>query len=370
MQLSDLSAGFKQRPASFLIAAAAVLALVPGLADGWIGSVLARPAAPAAALVGGCDSTAVARQVLPGVVSVSVRNGPASAVGSGVIVCKEGYILTNNRVIVAAVDGGTIDVVFSDGSSSEVALVGRDPKSDLAVLKMAAKNNLPTVELGASTSVVVGQPAVALGAPLGLSSTVTAGIISALDRNVPVPVDEETTPTLVGAIQTDASINPGNSGGALVDCSGNLIGINTAIATVPGADTSGGGGSVGIGFAVPIDLAARITDQLIETGAVAYPYFGVSAVPLPPLAAKTLGIDDGLYLQAVAPNGLAAQAGLQTSDVVTHLDNRPATSTGVLLEVTLARKAGDTVEVAYIRDGKNLHRHHPGRYPLSSCLHD
>ncbi|MGP9501611.1 S1C family serine protease [Specibacter sp. AOP5-B1-6] len=338
-------------PLSTVIVAAVALALVAGLAGGWISSLLTRPATTAAALSGSCNATEVAQGVLPGVVTVSIRNGEASGVGSGVIVRPEGYIMTNNHVIAAAADGGTIDVLFSDGKSSEAELVGRDPKSDLAVLKMSAAKALPTVALGKSAGLRVGQPVVALGAPLGLSSTVTAGIVSALGRNVPVPVDAETTATLVGAIQTDASINPGNSGGALVDCSGKLIGINTAIATIPN-DLDVAGGSVGIGFAVPIDLAARITDQLIDTGTVAYPYFGVSAVPLPPAATEAFGVENGLYLQAVAPGGPAAQAGLEPSDVVTLLDNRPATSAAVLAEVTLARKAGDTVEATYVRAGK------------------
>lgn len=342
---------FQRLPLSTVIVAAVALALVAGLAGGWISSLLTRPATTAAALSGSCNATEVAQGVLPGVVTVSIRNGEASGVGSGVIVRPEGYIMTNNHVIAAAADGGTIDVLFSDGKSSEAELVGRDPKSDLAVLKMSAAKALPTVALGKSAGLRVGQPVVALGAPLGLSSTVTAGIVSALGRNVPVPVDAETTATLVGAIQTDASINPGNSGGALVDCSGKLIGINTAIATIPN-DLDVAGGSVGIGFAVPIDLAARITDQLIDTGTVAYPYFGVSAVPLPPAAAEAFGVENGLYLQAVAPGGPAAQAGLEPSDVVTLLDNRPATSTAVLAEVTLARKAGDTVEATYVRAGK------------------
>ncbi|MDD0859940.1 trypsin-like peptidase domain-containing protein [Arthrobacter alpinus] len=347
----QVSTWFQRLPLSTVIAAAVALALIAGLAGGWISSLLTRPAATAAALIGTCNATDVAQGVLPGVVTVSIRNGNASGVGSGVIVRKEGYIMTNNHVIAAAANGGTIDVLFSDGHSSEVELVGRDPKSDLAVLKIAAEKDLPTVKLGKSADVRVGQPVVALGAPLGLSSTVTAGIVSALGRNVPVPSDEDTTAMLVGAIQTDASINPGNSGGALVNCSGQLIGINTAIATIPN-DLQVASGSVGIGFAVPIDLAARITDQLIETGTVAYPYFGVSAVPLPPQAAEAFGVDNGLYLQSVAPNGPAAQAGLQPSDIVTLLDNRPATSTAVLAEVTLTRKAGDTVKVSYVRAGK------------------
>ncbi|AIY02754.1 putative trypsin-like serine protease [Arthrobacter sp. PAMC 25486] len=342
---------FQRLPLSTVIAAAVALALVAGLAGGWIGSLLTRPATTAAALSGSCNATDVARGVLPGVVTVSIRNGEASGVGSGVIVRSEGYIMTNNHVIAAAADGGTIDVLFSDGNSSEVELVGRDPKSDLAVLKMSADKPLPTVALGKSADVRVGQPVVALGAPLGLSSTVTAGIVSALGRNVPVPSDDDSTAILVGAIQTDASINPGNSGGALVDCSGKLIGINTAIATIPN-DLQVASGSVGIGFAVPIDLAARITDQLIETGTVAYPFFGVNAVPVPPQAAEAFGVPNGLYLQAVLPGGPAAEAGLQPSDIVTLLDKQPATSMAVLQEVTLARKAGDTVKVTYYRDGK------------------
>ena len=259
--------------------------------------------------------------------------------------------MTNNHVIADAADAGTIDVRFSDGHSTEAKLVGRDPKSDLAVLKVQDSSKLPIVQLGKSANVRVGQPVVALGAPLGLSSTVTAGIVSALGRNVPVPVDANTTATLVGAIQTDAAVNPGNSGGALVDCTGKLIGINTAIATIPN-DLGVASGSVGIGFAVPIDLAARITDQLIETGTVAYPFFGVNAVPVPPQAAEAFGVPNGLYLQAVLPGGPAAKAGLQAGDIVTLLDKQPATSMAVLQEVTLARKAGDTVEATYYRDGE------------------
>ncbi len=342
---------FQRLPMSTVIAVAVALALIAGFAGGWVGSVLMRPATTAAALSGSCNATDVAQGVLPGVVTVSIRNGDASGVGSGVVVRQEGYIMTNNHVIADAADAGTIDVRFSDGHSTEAKLVGRDPKSDLAVLKVQDSSKLPIVQLGKSANVRVGQPVVALGAPLGLSSTVTAGIVSALGRNVPVPVDANTTATLVGAIQTDAAVNPGNSGGALVDCTGKLIGINTAIATIPN-DLGVASGSVGIGFAVPIDLAARITDQLIETGTVAYPFFGVNAVPVPPQAAEAFGVPNGLYLQAVLPGGPAAKAGLQAGDIVTLLDKQPATSMAVLQEVTLARKAGDTVEATYYRDGE------------------
>ncbi|SEE85439.1 putative serine protease PepD [Arthrobacter alpinus] len=343
---------FRRLPLSAVIASAVAVALVAGLAGGWITYLLTRPATTSvAAGAGVCDSTAVANQVLPGVVTVSVSNGDASGVGSGVIVRKEGYIMTNNHVISAAANGGTIEVLFSDGNSSEAELVGRDPKSDLAVLKVKSGKTLPTVELGRSANVLVGQPVVALGAPLGLSSTVTSGIVSALGRNVPVPSDDDSAAVLVGAIQTDASINPGNSGGALVDCAGQLIGINSAIATIPN-EANVSTGSVGIGFSIPVDLAARITEQLIDTGKVAYPFFGVSAVPLPPEAAAQFGVSDGLYLQSVLPGGPADKAGLQRSDVVTLLDDRPATSIAVLSEVTLGKKAGDIIKVTYVRDGK------------------
>lgn len=352
MQTRAVTPRINRLPVSALIAGAVALALIAGLLGGWIGSLLTRPGTTTtAALATSCDATDVAQNVLPGVVTVSISNGDVSGVGSGVIVRKEGYILTNNHVISAAADGGTIEVLFSDGTSTEVALVGRDPKSDLAVLKVESSKGLPTVGLGKSADVQVGQPVVALGAPLGLSSTVTSGIVSALGRNVPVPSDDDSTAVLVGAIQTDASINPGNSGGALVDCAGKLIGINTAIATIPN-EAQIASGSVGIGFAVPVDLAARITDQLIETGKVAYPFFGVSAVPLPPEAAKAFGVENGLYLQAVMPGGPADKAGLKPSDIVTLLDDRPASSIAVLTEVTLAKKAGDTIEVTYVRDGK------------------
>lgn len=341
----------RRLPPSSLVAMAAALALIAGFLGGWIGSLLTRPNTTTPALAVSCDATSVAQDVLPGVVTVSINNGAVGGVGSGVIVRKEGYILTNNHVISAAADGGTIEVLFSDGNRAEVELVGRDPKSDLAVLKVKSGKALPIVGLGKSADVQVGQPVVALGAPLGLSSTVTSGIVSALGRNVPVPSDDDSTAVLVGAIQTDASINPGNSGGALVDCAGKLIGINTAIATIPN-EAPIASGSVGIGFAVPVDLAARITDQIIETGTVAYPFFGVSAVPLPPEAAKAFGVDNGLYLQAVMPGGPAAKARLEPGDIVTLLDNRPASSIAVLTEVTLARKAGDTIEVTYVRSGK------------------
>jgi len=343
--------------ASFIGASAAVV-LLAGLAGGVAGGIAGGNTAPssdtavASTVAGTCDAVQVAGSVLPTIVTVSVRNGDASGVGSGVIVRSDGHIMTNNHVISAAASGGTIEVLFSDGNSARAQLVGRDPLADIAVLKVNAPKKLPNITLGDSSALKVGQPVVALGAPLGLSSTVTSGIVSALGRNVPVPSDNNTTATLVGAIQTDASINPGNSGGALVDCAGKLVGINTAIATVPTENGAGGGGSVGIGFAVPINLASNIADQLIDKGKVTYPYFGVSATPIPPSAAARFGVENGLYLQAVVPGGPAAKAGLLPGDVITEIDGQTAADTGVLAEIAMTHKVGDTVKVTYVRDGK------------------
>ena len=214
-------------------------------------------------------------------------------------------------------------------------------------------SSLSTIIWGNSSSLKVGQPVVALGAPLGLSSTVTAGIVSALGRTVPVPSDNGMNAILANAIQTDAAINPGNSGGALVDCAGNLVGVNTAIATVPNEAGQAGGGSVGIGFAVPSDFAESIVNQIISTGHATYPYFGVSVSPIPPAVAKKFGLTDGLYVDSVVPGGPLDEAGVQAGDVITEVNGQPATSVDVLTQTTITRKAGDTVQVKYVRDGED-----------------
>jgi putative serine protease PepD len=342
-----------------ILAGAVVLALVAG----FLGGLLARGTSPTASTVpattlaagsgvGSCDATAVAEHVLPTIVTISVANGSASGVGSGEIIRSNGYIVTNNHVISPAATGGTITVLYSSGESVPAKLVGRDPRSDLAVLKVESSTALPTIALGTSADVAVGQPVVALGAPLGLSGSVTAGIVSALGRDVTVPSDNNQTTILAGALQTDAAINPGNSGGALVDCTGKLIGINTAIATVPNASGEAGGGSVGIGFAVPIDRASAIADQIISTGKAAYPYFGVAVTLISPAAASDYGVGAGLYIESVTPGGPAAKAGLKAGDVILTAGGTPATSTDVLSRITLTQKAGDKVEVVYLRDGK------------------
>lgn len=299
---------------------------------------------------GTCDAPRVADDVLPSVVTIGVTGARGSSNGSGEIITEDGYILTNNHVIADAASGAKLAVRFSDGHELAAELTGRDPKTDLAVIKVKSDEPLPVIATGDSGSLVVGRPVVALGAPLGLSSTVTAGIVSALGRTVPVPSDDDRNAILAGAIQTDASINPGNSGGALVDCAGRLVGINTAIATVPGSSGHASTGSVGIGFAVPESLALPIAHELIAHGEVTHPDAGLTVVPIPPAAAAAFGVDGGLFVQSVVSGGPAQQAGLRVGDVVTAVNGNPATDIDVLTAIQVTSKAGDEVKVDYTRD--------------------
>lgn len=342
-----------------------VIAVVLGLIAGFLGGLLGRnlvatpapSAAPesttSAAVADGsvCDATLVSNDVLPAVVTISARGGSGGGVGTGEIIRDDGYVVTNNHVIAVAAEGGEIAVLYSSGETAPATLVGRDPRADIAVLKVEHPTALPTIEIGSSADVVVGQPVVALGAPLGLSGSVTAGIVSALGRDVTVPSDGDATTVLTGAIQTDAAINPGNSGGPLVDCDGRLIGINTAIATVPNAAGEAGGGSVGIGFAVPVDRAMSIVDQLISTGSASYPYFGVSVVAIPESAAADFGVEGGLYVASVVAGGPADEAGITAGDIILTVNGEPAVSPEALTSITLEAQVGDEVEIGYLRDG-------------------
>jgi putative serine protease PepD len=288
----------------------------------------------------GCIAKTVAKNGLPSVVTIHVNAGHASGSGSGEVINPDGYILTNNHVISAAANGGTITALFSNGESEDARLIGRDIATDLAVVKVDQHPTLRAIPWGNSSALVVGQPVVALGAPLGLASTVTAGIVSALDRSVSVPADNGRTALIVSGIQTDAAINPGNSGGALVDCNGKLVGVPTAGAVVPGP---GGGsvGSVGIGFAIPSDFARTISDELIKNGSVTHSSFGLRVAP----------VSDGLYVIATTPGGPAAAAGIQTGDVITQLDGENASSADQLQGLTLTRRPGEQVKVSYTRGG-------------------
>jgi putative serine protease PepD len=301
--------------------------------------------------VSACAVTSVATQVIPSVVTIAAGGGGGSGTGSGEVIRSDGYILTNNHVISIAANGGSVHVLFSDGQTAAATITGRDPQTDLAVLHVQTSAKLSVIALGTSASVKVGQPVVAIGAPLGLSGTVTSGIISALDRTVQVPGDNDKSALLVSALQTDAAINPGNSGGALVNCEGQLVGVPTAGATVPNS----GGGSIGLGFAIPVDLAKSIADEIIATGQVTHAFFGLQTVPIPPAAAAEAGLPEGLYVQAVTPGGPAAQAGLRADDVITSINGEPATSNIQLQELTLTKKPGDTVSVGYSRAGQTAY---------------
>ncbi|WP_162940040.1 S1C family serine protease [Gryllotalpicola protaetiae] len=330
-----------------------VAALVLGAAGG-AGTALALHGTGAvsanASTASGCDTVHIARTVLPTVVTVStVSASGASGVGSGEVIRANGYIVTNNHVISSAADGGEISVTFSNGATLPAELTGRDPRTDLAVLKVDANRSLPVLTFANSDRVVVGQPVVALGAPLGLSSTVTSGIVSALDRNVPVPSDGGTTTVLQGALQTDASINPGNSGGALVDCRGRLIGVNTAIATVPNEAGQGGGGSVGIGFAVPANLTALIATRIIRGEPLGHAYVGMQVAPVTTQSGQPVG----LFVQAVSSDGPAEAAGLQVGDIITHVQGHRATDLSSISALVSTAQPGDRVSVTYVRDGSS-----------------
>jgi putative serine protease PepD len=295
--------------------------------------------------------TSVADQVIPSVVTISAHGHGEAGTGSGEVIRSDGYILTNNHVIAVAANGGSVEVLFADGQTAPATITGRDPQTDLAVLKVDTSSKLKVIALGESSSVKVGEPTVVIGAPLGLSGTVTSGIVSALDRTIQVPAENDTTALLVSAVQTDASINPGNSGGAMVNCAGQLIGVPTAGATVPSPSGESSGGSIGLGFAIPVDLAKTISDEIIATGRVTHAFFGLATLPIPPAAAAQAGLPEGLYVQAVTSGGPSATAGLRSGDVITKINGEPATSNIQLQELTLTKKPGDTVPIDYSRNG-------------------
>ena len=302
------------------------------------------------------DSVAgIASNVLRSVVNISVSEGSSGGTGSGVVLRSDGYILTNNHVVASAANGGTIKVSFNGTDDTEVSasIVGRDPETDLAVIKVDNGKDLVPAALGSSSNLVVGDPVVAIGSPLGLAGTVTSGIISALNRTVQVPAESGSGPgtPLVNAIQTDAAINPGNSGGALVDGAGRVIGINSAIATLggAGAGTQTQTGSIGVGFAIPVDEARSIAEQLIRTGKATHPAIGVSAT--------TVGADGngprGAQLRVILPGGAAAQAGLKPGDIVTRVAGKTVPSVDQLIVVLRGAKVGDRIPVTYVRDGRS-----------------
>ncbi|HSV65784.1 MAG TPA: trypsin-like peptidase domain-containing protein [Mycobacteriales bacterium] len=287
----------------------------------------------------------IARRVLPAVVSIEVHAADESGTGSGVVVDGKGYIITNNHVVSVVPGGkGSLRVVFADQTSVPAAVVGRDPKTDLAVLKVD-RPGLVVATLGDSAALQVGDPVIAIGSPLGLASTVTAGIVSALNRPVPLVGQGTDTDAVINAIQTDAAINPGNSGGALVDGSGAVVGINSAIATL---DPAGRSGSIGVGFAIPINEARDIAEQIIRTGSVRHASLGVNAKSVTQLN----GSRDGALVEAIQSGGAAARAGLRDQDVITKVDNTMITGANKLVVTIRAHRVGDKVTITYVRGNR------------------
>lgn len=289
----------------------------------------------------------IAKRVGPAVVSLAVMSADKNkrGVGSGVVIDKNGYVLTNNHVAAVAKDGGTIVATFSNESSAKAQIVGLDPVSDLAVIKVP-DDVLTVATLGKSAELAVGDPVIAIGSPLGLEGTVTAGIVSALNRPVHVFGDDGSSDAYLDAIQTDAAINPGNSGGALVDATGAVIGINSAAAL---GSANGNGSQTpasGIGYAIPIDYAREIALQLIKTGAAKHASLGAQG------RTAQAGLQAGAYLEQVLPKGAAAQAGLANGDVIIVADGKAILSYDQLVVLVQRHKPGAKFPVTYFRGSK------------------
>ena len=336
------------------VAVVAAVSLLAGGLGGYLGQHLGSPEtsvvtnfpgavggpapAPAPSSVAGIAAT-----VLPSVVSINVHSSSEESTGSGFVLSADGYVLTNNHVVAhGAGSDGRIDVVFADGGHEQATIVGRTADYDLAVIRVTRTGLTPLV-LGDSDKARVGDPVIVIGAPLGLEGTVTAGIISALNRPVTAGDATDSSQTaFINAIQTDAAINPGNSGGPLVNGAGQVIGINSAIATQPGI--TGTAGNIGLGFAIPSNQARRTAAQLIQTGTATYPVVGAfldSRYDGEGVQVLTTTAADGE--PAVKPGGSADRAGIKPGDIILAIDGRPVTHPDELIVAIRAKAPGDSV---------------------------
>ncbi len=309
----------------------------------------AAPSVPAANMPPGTVEQ-VASKVVPSVVMLETDLGRQSEEGSGIILSSDGLILTNNHVVAAAASPGKgpggagnpapkTTVTFPDGRTAAFTVVGADPTSDIAVVRVQGISGLTPISMGSSSDLRVGQPVVAIGSPLGLAGTVTTGIVSALNRPVSTTGESGNQNTVLDAIQTDAAINPGNSGGALVNMSGQLVGVNSAIATL-GADSGDAqSGSIGLGFAIPVDQAKRIADELISTGKATHASLGVQVT--------TDKGTPGAKVMDVVSGGAAASAGVPKGVVVTKVDDRPINSADALVAAVRSKAPGDKVSLTF-----------------------
>ena len=306
----------------------------------------------------GTDWTDVAAAVSPAVVTIQAQGASSGGTGSGVVYDAQGDIVTNYHVIASALGGGQIQVTLADGRLYSAVVVGHDKTTDLAVIRLEnPPSDLTVARFASSANLEVGAPVMAIGAPLGLSNTVTTGIVSALNRPVEVSVDEDSSSqdsqassdlVVTNAIQIDASINPGNSGGPLFDATGAVIGINSSIKSLA-TSSDGQAGSIGLGFAIPSDLVVSVADQLIASGSASHGLLGVTVKA----ATTTVGSDTyvGAEVQDVSAGSGASAAGIRAGDVIVKVEGQEVTSPKQLIGYVRRYKAGDTVTMTIVRDG-------------------
>jgi putative serine protease PepD len=319
------------------------------------GSAAPAAAQPVVSLPSGSVAQTAAT-LLPSVVSIIVTSGDSGDEGTGIVLTADGNILTNNHVVESAASSGIIAVTLNDGRTVKASVVGRDPTTDLAVIKAAGVTGLHPATLGQDSSLVVGQQVIAIGSPLGLSNTVTSGIVSSLNRPVCTQNCDGTggtssaTPTVLDAIQTDAAINPGNSGGPLVDMSGKVVGVNSAIATLDQGQTGSGAqsGSIGVGFSIPIDEARRVVDELEKTGHANHALLGIG---LQDSVDAVLHTPNGAKVVTVTSGGPASKAGIQVNDIIVKFDTRTIVDADSLIAATHAAVPSSTVTISYYRGG-------------------
>ncbi|WP_432056569.1 S1C family serine protease [Streptomyces sp. bgisy022] len=350
-----------------LLAAIGVAALVAGGLGGGLGYTLAKnnddgdSTTVSASTSGGNVKrdpgtvAAVAAKALPSTVTIEAEGrGGEGGTGTGFVFDTQGHIVTNNHVVADAVDGGKVSATFPDGKKYAAQVVGHAQGYDVAVIKLDdAPSNLKPLPLGNSDEVVVGDSTIAIGAPFGLSDTVTTGIISAKNRPVASSDGTGSQASYMSALQTDASINPGNSGGPLLDAQGNVIGINSAIqSTSNGGFGTGQAGSIGLGFAIPINQAKYVAQELIKTGKPVYAKIGASVSLEEGSGGAKITEQGAGGSEAVDPGGPADKAGLEPGDVITKLDDRVIDSGPTLIGEIWTHKPGDEVTLTYERDGK------------------
>jgi putative serine protease PepD len=291
----------------------------------------------------------VAASVLPSVVKLDVSGPQGAGSGSGIILSSDGQILTNNHVVELAGETGEIAVSFNDGSKAAAEILGTDPLTDTAVIQAQDVSGLTPASIGESSNLDVGEEVVAIGSPYGLESTVTSGIVSALDRPVDVGSDGQGNSTTYPAIQTDAAINPGNSGGPLADMDGNVIGINSSIRSASNGE--GEAGSIGLGFAIPIDSVLPIVEQMADGETPTHAKLGVSVQDV--ADATGAEVTEGAQIGEVSDGSAAGSAGLENGDVITKVDDTIITGADSLVATIRTYRPGDEVTVTYQRDGKS-----------------